>query len=226
MKIVNTLVAVSLGVVALTAQAVQFDSDVPQAIQNQMTQDLGFMGGVKGVKTSPLHQQIFGKMEGSSYLSWFDSRIKAVGVDDCGSANAVACVIPMFNSNKMWLTQNYIKFSHPQIARLMVVYHEARHSERGNRNWMHATCPDPFLDEKGKEMRSIWTGAALAGEAACDITPFGSYGSSSILLKNISKNCTNCTAKVKMDAGIYADNQLGRITDANARRQMISDIFN
>ena len=93
----------------------------------------------------------------------------------------------------------------------MVVFHEARHTESQNGNWSHATCPTPFVDANGKEIKSIWTGSTLAGEAACDSTALGSYGSSTIMLKNIQLNCTNCTDKVKMDAGLYADDQYKRL---------------
>ena len=126
----------------------------------------------------------------------------------------------------MWLTNNYIKFSHPQIARLMIVFHESRHTESQNENWQHARCPQPFLDASGQDMKSIWTGASLAGEPACDTTPYGSYGSSLIMLKNVSKYCVNCSEKVKMDAGIYADNQFTRITDSEARSKIQQDLFN
>ena len=128
--------------------------------------------------------------------------------------------------SKMWLTQNFIQFSHPQIARMMVVYHESRHTETQNGNWPHATCPTPFLDKDGKDMVSIWTGATLAGEPACDVTPFGSYGSSMIMLKNISKFCSNCTDKVKMDAGIYADDQFKRVIDPKAIAEITADLYN
>jgi hypothetical protein len=200
-----------------------FDSDVPADIQAQMLADLKFVGAIRGGAGTPLHRQIFGAVDGAVYSKFFDTRVASVGMNDCGDANAVACVIPFEDASKMWLTQNYIKFSHPQIARLMVVFHESRHTETQNDNWPHATCPTPFLDADGKDMKSIWTGASLAGEPACDVTPFGSYGSSTIMLKNIQKFCTNCTDKVKMDAGLYADDQLGRITDDGAKKQMQDD---
>ncbi|MBI5202422.1 MAG: hypothetical protein HY925_12600 [Elusimicrobia bacterium] len=200
-----------------------FDSDVPQAIQDQMRKDLAFMAQLAGEGASKLHQEIFGAVSGAAYKEFFDSRVTAIGLSGCGSGNAVACVMPLFGPSKMWLTDNFIKFSHPQIARMMVVYHEARHTEIMHGSWGHARCPAPFLDSRGREMKSIWTGAALAGEPACDKTPLGSYGSSAILLKNIQKRCTNCTDKVRMDAGLYADDQLGRITDAQSRRRMEED---
>jgi len=202
-----------------------FDDDVPVAIQNQMTQDLSFMGGVKGTNVSSLHQEIFGAVDGKNYTDFFNKRIDAVGVNGCGDPVAVACVIPFLDPSKMWLTQNYIKFSHPQIARLMVVFHESRHTESENSNWPHATCPDPFKDTHGGEMKSIWTGAKLGGKPACDETPYGSYGSSLILLKNIQKYCSNCTDKIKMDAGIYADDQFGRIIDEGARQSITKDLY-
>jgi hypothetical protein len=200
-----------------------FDSDVPADIQAQMLDDLKFIGTIQGGAGTPLHRQIFGAVDGATYAKFFDSRVTAVGMNDCGNSNAVACVIPFEDASKMWLTQNYIKFSHPQIARLMVVYHESRHTESQNDNWPHATCPTPFLDANGNDMKSIWTGAPLAGEPACDETPLGSYGSSTIMLKNIQLSCANCTAKVKMDAGLYADDQLGRITNPDAKKQMQDD---
>ncbi len=208
---------------SITAQALTFDSDVPKDIQTQMTQDLAFMNQVQGSGQTPFHQQIFGSVSGSQYKTFFESHIKAVGLDDCGGGPAVACVQPFYGSNKMWLTQNFIKFSHPQIARLMVVYHEARHAESNHGNWGHDTCPRPFLDENGKDKVSIWTGAKLEGQPACDSTAFGSYGSSTIMLKNIAKFCANCADKVKMDADLFATDQLGRISRANVKQDMIND---
>lgn len=214
--------ALALCAVPVNSWALQFDSDVPADVQTQVVQDLAFMKSLRGDKVTPLHQQIYGAMDGG-YGNWFDSRVKGVGMNSCGGGNAVACVIPYQDSTKIWFTENYTRFSHPQIAKMMVVYHEARHTEDNNNNWMHATCPSPFLAPDGSEMKSIWTGASLASEPACDITPLGSYGSSTILLKNIQKFCTNCTEKVRMDAGIYSDDQLGRIVDAGAKAQMQRD---
>lgn len=202
-----------------------FDSNVPAAIQEQVRSDLGFIQSIQGGAGSKLHQQIFGGVDGPGYIRFFESRVKGIGMNGCGSGNAVACVIPWLGSSKMWLTQNYVKFSHPQVARMMVVFHESRHTETRNGNWPHDSCPDPFRDAGGRDMTSIWTGARLAGEPACDSTPFGSYGSSMIMLKNIQKFCANCTDKVKMDAGIYADDQLNRVTDADAKRQVLDDLY-
>ena len=217
--------AIFLAMVPCVAHAFTFDGDVPTVIRNQITNDLGFMTSIQGNGATPMHLHVFGQVNGGNYQKFFESRVTAVGMDDCGSAKAVACVIPFRGSSKIWLTQNYVKFDHPTVAKMMIVYHESRHTEVRAGNWPHANCPVPFLDSSGHDMVSIWTGATLAGEPACDVTPFGSYGSSLILLKNIQKFCTNCTDKVRTDAGLYADNQMGRIIDPKAISAMRTDMY-
>ena len=118
-------VLVLLAVMALSssfASAFTFDSDVPQDIQNQMIGDLQFINTIQGSGASQLHQQIYGQVNGAGYTAFFTSRVKSVGLNDCGNPNAVACVIPFENPSKMWITNNYIKFSHPQVARNMVIF--------------------------------------------------------------------------------------------------------
>lgn len=202
--------------------ALKYDSNVPQAIQAQMESDLQFIQGVQGSGQTPFHKEIFGNVDGQAYSKFFEQRVRSVGLSNCGSANAVACV-QLIYFNKMWLTENFIKFSHPQISRLMVVFHEARHTEITKGGWSHDTCPVPFLDENGKDKVSIWTGAKLEGEPACDSKYQGSYGSSTIMLKNIAKFCSNCSSKVKMDADMYADDQLGRVNNESVKKAMIND---
>lgn len=216
-----------IALVLLTSMASQaalnFDADVPPAIQSQMVADLNFISTLTGNGQTPFHKAIFTAVDGPTYQNFFNTRITSVGLDSCGGGAAVACVQPFFDPNKMWLTDNFIKFSHPQIARLMVVFHEARHSESNNGNWMHASCPRPFLDANGKDMKSIWTGAKLEGQPACDTSQNGSYGSSTIMLKNISRFCTNCSDKVKMDADLYAMDQLNRISRPAVKQAMLAD---
>lgn len=225
MKKIQIVLLFSAILVPSLATAFTFDRNVPKGVQGQITEDLRFVAGIQANATSDLHKQIFGAVSGRSYAEFFKSRVTGIGVNDCGNGNAVACVIPFMDPSKMWLTKNYIKFSHPQIARMMVVYHESRHTESAHGNWGHADCPDPFLNTDGSPIKSIWTGAPLANEPACDETPFGSYGSSLIMLKNISKSCTNCTDKVKMDAGIYADDQFKRIISEGAIRDIQNDLY-
>lgn len=190
-----------------------------------MQDDLKFVASIQGNGTSELNRDIFGAVDGPTYSDFFTSRVLSVGLWDCGGGGAVACVAPYRDSSKMFVSNYYVKFDHPQIARVMVVFHESRHTENGNQNWMHARCPTPFNGKDGKPLVSIFTGLALAGKPGCDVTPFGSYGSSTIMLKNIEKFCTNCSSKTKMDAGIYGDDQMNRIIDADAHKEMEHDLY-
>lgn len=221
MKVIaSLLITISLGINATAA--IKYDSNVPASVQTQMEDDLNFIKSIQGSKQTPFHKEIFGNVDGTAYGQFFDKRVTKVGLSDCGSPNAVACV-QMIYFNKMWLTENFTKFSHPQISRLMIVFHEARHTEILKGGWAHDKCPVPFLDENGKDKTSIWTGAKLEGEAACDSKYQGSYGSSTVMLKNISKFCSNCSEKVKMDADIYATDQLGRMNNESVKKAMLAD---
>ena len=223
-KLAIATLALTMGFFVSEAKAIEFDADVPQALQQQVLGDLGFIKTIASSKASVLHKQIYGDVSGAAYDTFFTSRVLRVGYDDQMSGGAVAYVSPMMDSEKMYFTQNYTSFSHPQIARLMVVFHEARHTETKNQFWMHATCPTPFKDDKGNEVKSIWTGLPLAGQPGCDSTALGAYGSSTIMMKNISLFCENCSQKVKMDAGLYSDDQLNRLLPADARNQIRQDV--
>ena len=218
-----------LGVLSfsLASGAQTFEKNVPKDIRDQIVADLKFVGSIDGKETSALFAQIFGSLKGTDQLKWFRDRIKKIGLNSCGGpqSNAVACVIPMMGWNRMFLTENYIKYSHPQVARLMVLFHEARHTEATNRFWGHATCPVPFRHANGTDVRSIWTGVLIEGEPACDVTPFGSYGSSTILLKNIARYCTTCSEKVRMDAALYAGDQINRLSDIQVKNEVWNDSF-
>lgn len=69
----------------------------------------------------------------------------------------------------------------------MVLFHEARHSEKEGNYWPHTKCPNPFLDKDGKPITAIWTGTPLAGLPGCDTAALGAYGSSLVMIKNIEK---------------------------------------
>jgi hypothetical protein len=202
---------------------IQFDSNVTPELKAQVMNDIQFMTSVQGSGATAMHRFVFGAVSGSTYAQWLGTRIFSLGLNNCGMGNAVACVYPTI-ANKMFITPNYIKFDHPQIARLSVIYHEARHTENAHNNWPHATCPTPFKNAQGGDMRSIWTNAMLQGEPACDITPYGSYGSQTILLQNIALNCSNCSSKVKSDANLFAADQLGRIIDPRSHAAMKQDL--
>lgn len=222
MKVVWVL---ALFVFTTAAHAFTFDNDVPLAVKNQMLQDLDFIKGIQGNGASPLHQKIYGQVNGAVYDHFFQSRVHSIGMSRCGSLTASACVMPDTDPSKMWLTESFTTLSIPQIARMMIVYHETRHTEVQNKFWPHAKCPPVFTDSDGTPMLGTWSKAPLADHPDCDSTPFGSYGSSSLMMKNIAKWCTNCTEKVKQDADFYADDQFKRIIDPKAKQDMKDDIF-
>ena len=206
----------ALGMV-LGLSGIQFDSDVSLSLRAQVTGDLAFVDSLQGTNQSPLHKEIFGNVGGSVYHQWFYQRVFFFGVDSCGSGGgAVACV--KGDANKIWVTNNYINSDYPQIARLMTIFHEARHTEEANNNWPHAKCPLMF------PYRSIWTGARLGGHAACDTTVYGSYSSATVMLNNISKFCSNCSDKVKADAAIYSDDQAKRVISSEAINTLAQDM--
>ncbi len=204
----------------------EFGEEVPEKVRQQVSNDLALMETFVGDQASALHTEIFGDLDGKTYLDWFKKRVTRIGLHECSpSGKPVACVIPWLGSSKIWLTKYYTEADRPMVSKMSTLFHESRHTEDENNNWMHAQCPKPFKNEKGEDIVSKLTGAKLEGQHACDRTPLGSYGSALILLKNISKFCTNCSEKVRMDAGIYADANLDRFIDKKAKAALIEDLY-
>src|ERR1700722_2322020 len=95
MKVVVILAVLMLcSAVSSISSAFTYDNNVPDPIKQQMDADLAFMKTLQGQGASPLHQQIYGQIDGAAYDHFFQSRVTAVGMNSCGSPNAVACVIP------------------------------------------------------------------------------------------------------------------------------------
>jgi hypothetical protein len=220
------LISAAVLLSSFSALALSYDSDVPQAIRNQMAADLKFIGSVVGNGQTPLHAEIYKAVSGKSYQSFFEARISSVGLDDCGGGGAVACVQPFSDPHKMWLSPAFTDFDTPQIDRINTIFHEARHSEGQYGFWKHDNCPIPFLDEKGQAIRGSQSGIRLEGLPACDATPYGSYGSSTIMMKNIVKYCANCSEKIKMDAQMIVDEMMLRMYVPAVKKQMNDDFKN
>ncbi|MBO9666235.1 MAG: hypothetical protein J7501_05425 [Bdellovibrio sp.] len=211
---------------AVSAQATPtFDKDISPATKTQILQDLDFVKTMTGDSSSALYKQIFSQtVNGEDLIKFFDQRIKNFGTNDCGGGNAVAaCVIPWFGSSTMWITPNYIKNNIPQVYRVSIIYHESRHTEVNNNNWPHATCPTPYLDDNGKDIVGIISGVKMEGLPACDRGVMGAYGMQAVLLKNIEKNCASCSEKLKMDAKLFGDDGIYRISNLTARQQLKDD---
>jgi len=205
------------------AQALSYDSDVPKSIQTQMNEDLKFINSVTSNGQTPLHAEIYKAVTGKAYQTFFETRILSVGLDECGGGGAVACVQPMWDPNKMWLSPNFTTHDTPQMDRIDIIFHEARHSESKKGFWSHDDCPVPFLDENGKDIRGSQSGILLEGQPACDATPYGSYGSSTIMMKNLVKYCTSCSSKIKMDAQLLVDEMMLRMYLPKTKKLMQDD---
>lgn len=201
-----------------------FDADVPADIQEQLRLDLAMLQGVQGGGNSNLQRELFGPMAGIAYIKFFESHIRSIGMGDCGGPAAVACA-GSEEGQRMWLTSNYVKLGLPQLARLAVMVHEAKHTESAGGGWRHVRCPTPFKDENGDEVVGLFSRKPLAGISACDTTSVGAYATGLVMLKNIQKFCTNCSGKMRMDAGIYADDVLKRIVDRDAKTAIVDDLY-
>lgn len=218
-------------------------TSIPMDLKKQILLDLKSIKSIEGSWASMLHREIYGEVYGPNYLDFFNKRVRIINIEDTsgeGLRNNAVAYYDQF-SDQMILTQNYVHYKHPQIARVMTLFHEARHAEKLHSvfyvtpdqpvetvamKYPHIDCPREFKNWKGEKVLSIWTHLALAGQAgACDETEFGAYGSSSVMLKNIQKNCANCSSKTRWDAGIYADDQIQRITDHAAFLSMLKDLY-
>jgi len=211
---------------ASAAYSPRFDSDVPAALRAQFLSDMSFVGGLSAAGATPLHRAILGRVGGDDYFRYLDRRVKSLGVSD-GNARpgVVAYVSPISDSSKMVIGRGYTTLNLPQIYRVVVVFHEARHTEDANANWRHANCPVPFRDADGKDIVGIFSGTLLAGLPACDDTAIGAYGVGLLMFRNIEKFCSNCSGKVLMDAALYGEDTYKRIVGPAARAKLHADLY-
>ncbi len=222
----STLMVCAVVSISISASATpQFDRDVPDTVKQGLLTDLEFVGAVKGTSTGLYYKQIFGEnsLSGLTLTKFFDERVVSVGLDECGGPPAAACVKPN-EPTKMWLTNMYINNNIPQMLRMSVLFHESRHTEVKNNNWHHAICPTPYLDANGKDIVGIISGVKMEGKPACDVVAFGSYGLQAVLLKSLQTSCASCNEKLVLDAKLYGNDTLNRISDLKTRNSMIDDL--
>lgn len=223
MRILLSIIMILVVVACDKPGGIRFDRDISQELKKQIQVDLEFLASLKGEQTTKLHQEIFGPFNGSSYQDFFKKRIFDVGMDDCGGGPAFACVMPFSDANKMYLSENYVKYSIPQMFRIYTLLHESRHTETKNDNWPHVNCPSPFLDKDGKDIVGIITGRKMEALPACDDVARGAYGIEVVIGKNIEKFCSSCTEKTRADAKLYADDTRKRIIGDEAIRDLDED---
>jgi hypothetical protein len=227
MKLFSALVLFSLVQTSPAFATLQFSRSVPAPVQKQMLEDISFLESIHGGTTSALYPQIFSDstLEGKTVSQFFQDRISNVDMNDCGGGPAVAgCVITRLSRDTMFLTNNYVTFDMPQVYRVSIILHESRHTEINHGSWTHVICPTPYLDTNGKDIVGIISGHKMEGLPACDNVILGAYGLQAILLKNIENVCTTCSEKVLMDAKIYGNDDLLRISNLPARKQMNDDL--
>jgi hypothetical protein len=202
-----------------------FSKRVPDDVKNGVLQDLNTTLAIQGNGATPVFVKIFGgPLNGQSLLKFFADRIANFDMDSCGGGSSVAaCVQPNLDPHTMWLTPNYVRWNMPEISRISIIFHESRHTEAQNNFWGHVNCPVPYKDENGNDILGLISGNKMEGQPACDTTPYGAYGLEAVLLKNIQVFCTNCTAKVKMDAMLFANDTYNRISDKKAAEILKKD---
>lgn len=161
-------------------------------------------------------------------MTWFGQRIRAFGYDNSGTTGQAVAYNPTASgdpaqANYMMVTDYFVKGNQPQLARILVLFHEARHSEADHDYWEHVDCPVPYNDDAGQPIKSIFTGLPLAGQPGCDVTPIGAYGASSVMINNIGRFCTNCSEKIKSDADLYSRDQVNRLMNQADRQTLRND---
>ena len=201
-----------------------FDANVAQKYRDQMGRDLAFVNTIQGQGASKLHQQVYTLVDGPTYIKWFADRVKSVGYDPKDKDIAYVDVDDDADHSKIWLARGYTKGRRPQIARVDDVFHEARHTEDAYKNWLHVDCPDPYQDAKGKDVVGLGGGKVAGMRGACDETAFGAYGTAALMLKNIQRFCGNCSEKVRLDAGLYGDDDVKRLIGPQAAQDIKADL--
>lgn len=197
-----------------------FDSDEEVLIR----EDLEFLFSLKLDAVTPLHHLVFGGAGGDAYRSYFHTRAKSIR-RSLSSYAAYAFVAP-YNSpgyhDRIAVTSKFFELS--QLMRISVLVHEARHSEVDHDYWHHVTCPSPYLDERGIEMRTK-EGVSLAGRRqACDQSAMGSFGVVVIMLNGIANHCTNCSEEIRHEAAFLSQDIVKRIIDPSERKRLTDDL--
>jgi hypothetical protein len=166
----------------------------------------------------PLHEDIFGSINGQNYEEFFNSHVNAIAKATCNdNPRAIACAYGFAGFFKMmWLTSRYSAGLFPQAERISMLFHEARHTEFFSGNWRHVACPATRWDAKGR----MYGSTQLENRRGCDDTAQGSYGLQVILMANLAARCNTCSAKFKLDAQMAAQEYRQRIIDLEAREEL------
>jgi hypothetical protein len=158
----------------------------PDSFKSAIKKDLKALASLKGGAGSPLHQEIFrGPVEGETYVSWFTDRIKRIVYSPC--MNSERIIAAASSRGDMFVAGRYFDarsvndaqgVSDPQLYRLSVLLHEARHVE----GFDHVACTlkkkvsgDPFALPNSYDTDN------------CDNTEVGAYGTQVIFMYNVAQ---------------------------------------
>lgn len=213
----NGIQTMDIVYVRANVQELKFDENFPASTRAQISNDLNFIYQAKLKRHTPLHQKIFG-VNKNAYQDYFETRVKSMGFDGSASADWQAALSDT-EANKIVVAASYIVNNYPQIGRLQILFHEARHAEVNH--WLHTVCPAQLVDYEAHKVLSYRED--LIGELGCDTSELGAYGLTSVLTKNISKYCESCTEKVRMDADFYSEDAASRIVNMKARQRLKID---
>jgi len=195
---------------------------LPGPLRRQADSDLAFARTLRGPDASPLHRKLFGDspLDGGLYEAFFKARVthlRGAGVLT-GCADAIACHGAM---KTVRLTERYADPRLPQIVRLSLLLHEARHSDDGS--YDHFTCSSKLQGPDGRPLRSPYLDVEVGGLRACDEDPLGAYGVQIVMLRNVQRFCETCEPEVKAEARRYADFLMNLVVSEEARRELASD---
>ena len=226
MRLVFRLFIILFGFGSVASQAQLLTAaSMESKVQAQVKEDLAFLGSIKSNHSSPFHVQFLGQVNGEDYLRWVNQRIYNYQYHAAkGGDQTTFAYYKPGGAYMLYVTENYFKYSLPQIFRLSLIIHEARHAENIDGAWPHATCPIPFVDSNKNDVIGYFTHAKMEGTSACDDQIGGSYSLAAIFLLNIAQNANNVTEKVKLDAKIFGEDTLKRVIPVQSQIKIKKDL--
>lgn len=209
---------------AAPREEISIRESVPAPVITSLQNTFALIRDLRGTASSRLHDGIFGAIDGQNYLRFVSERIEEIAYEPIPHSNTQVAFVRGAEPTVLYITSNTDASRVPLIYFLDVLVHEARHAEHGVLSYAHVSCPIPFVDFEGNEVRGIITGNPIAGRRACDTTADGPYGIVATLMKNIEHQCETCTEKVRMDAKLFGDDDARRVIDRSSYNELREDI--
>ena len=198
-----------------------------ERVQTTLDRDGRFLHEMQTNGTYPMFQQKFGRpFTGAGVLEWVSERVARVIYTDrpltSGGPEAIAANVssegPEYRKNFLIGPSFFDESRFPQIARVSIFLHEARHSDgfddmaTENDSMPHERCPADFEAER------------MRGQYACDKNLDGSYAYQALFLREVMMHCSNCSRTVKRVAGEMFVDSLLRHYRAEDRMALMADL--